>query len=140
MVARTNSPKPITRDIVAAGDAEAFIPYPPVGDNLEHVPIHLRPDLQYYISRMGFLPHTVALYLHVPWAAEYLIRLNNAIMRDERNALSEHFKYRLSFIASRDNECTYCTAHTARVLEGRWQYDEADLEKVLRLEEPRDER
>ena len=140
MAAKTDSPRPVAREIVAAGDAEAFIPYPELGENLEHVPVHVRPELHYYVARMGFLPHTLRLYLHAPWAAEYLFRLNNAVMRDERNALSEHFKYRLSFIASRTNECTYCTAHTAKILESRWEYDEANLETLLRLEEPADDR
>lgn len=140
MTAQLDSPNPITSDIVAEGDAEAFIPYPPIGEHLEHVPIDVRPQLHYYISRMGFLPNTLKLYLHVPWAAEFLFRFNNAVMRDERNALSEHFKYRLSFIASRDNECTYCTAHTVRVLQGRWGYEDSDLEQVLKMEDPADER
>lgn len=140
MTAQPDSPRPISRDILPAGDAEAFIPYPEVGDNLEHVPINVRPDLYYYISRMGFLPHTLRLYLHVPWAAEFLFRLNNAVMRDERGALTEHFKYRLALIASRDNECTYCTAHIGRILERRWQYDQAGMEDVLHLDCPTDER
>ncbi len=137
---QADSPKPVTRELLDAGEAQAFIPYPPIGENLEHVPIHVRPELFYYIHRMGFLPHTLKLYLHVPWIAEYLFRLNNAVMRDERNSLSEHFKYRLSFIISRDNECRYCTAHHALTLRRRWGYDEEELEHVLRLEEPMDER
>ena len=135
-----DSPNPIARSLVEEGEAQAFIPYPPIGDNLQHVPIHVRPELHYYVHRMGFLPHTLKLYLHTPWIAEYLFRLNNAVMRDERNALSEHLKYRLSFIASRDNHCRYCTAHTVLVLKRRWEYEEEDLEKILQLEEPQDER
>lgn len=140
MTTRVDSPMPITADILAEGTDEAFIPYPPIGERLEHVPIHVRPELHYYISRMGFLPHTLKLYLHVPWMAEYLFRLNNAVMRDERNSLNEHLKYRLSFLASRDNQCRYCTAHTVLTLKRRWGYSEEDLEKILRLEEPMDER
>lgn len=135
-----DSPNPIQHELEQEGEAEAFIPYPPIGDQLEHVPIHVRPDLYYYVSRMGFLPNTLKLYLHVPWAAEYLFRLNNAIMRDERNSLSEHFKYRLSFIASRDNVCRYCTAHTVLVLKNRWGYSEEELERILQLEDPVDDR
>lgn len=140
MTAQIDSPNPIQEELLDEGDAEAFIPYPPIGDDLEHVPLSVRPELHYYMSRMGFLPNTLKLYLHVPWAAEYLFRLNNAIMRDERNALSEHFKYRLSFLASRDNVCKYCTAHTVLVLKNRWGYTEEDLEKILKLEDPVDER
>lgn len=140
MKSATDSPNPITKEIIEEGEAPAFIPYPEIGENLSNVPIHVRPELQYYVSRMGFLPHTLKLYLHCPWAAEPLFRLNNAVMRDERNSLSEHFKYRLSFIASRDNACRYCTAHSVLVLKRRWGYSEEDLEKVLRLEDPVDER
>lgn len=135
-----DSHKPITTDILDEGEDEAFIPYPPIGENLEHIPMAMRPQLHYYISRMGFLPNTLKLYTHVPWVATELFQINNAIMRDERNALSEHFKYRLSFIASRDNECTYCTAHHALTLRRRWGYEDEDLETVLQLDEPQDER
>ncbi len=137
---QTDSPNPITRELMQEGEQAAFIPYPPIGEHLEHVPIHIRPELHYYMHRMGFLPHTLKLYLHVPWIAEFLFRLNNAVMRDERNSLSEHFKYRLSFIASRDNQCKYCTAHTVLVLKRRWGYAEDGLEEILRLDEPTDER
>lgn len=140
MTAQIDSPNPIQDELLEEGEAAAFIPYPPIGERLEHVPVSVRPDLFYYVSRMGFLPNTLKLYLHVPWAAEYLFRLNNAIMRDERNSLSEHFKYRLSFIASRDNVCRYCTAHTVLVLKNRWGYSEDDLEKILKMEDPVDER
>lgn len=136
----TMSPKPITRDIMDAGEAAAFIPYPPIGEHLEHVPIHVRPELHYYISRMGFLPNTLKLYLHTPWAAECLFRLNNAVMRDERNLLDEHLKYKLSLIASRDNECTYCTAHHVLTFQRRWDKSDEEIERTLRLEDAADER
>ncbi len=135
-----DSPNPLARQIADEGKSEGFIPYAPIGDNLEHVPVYVRPDLHYYTARMAFLPNALKLYLHTPWIAEFLFRLNNAIMRDERNSLSEHFKYRLSFIASRDNQCTYCTAHHAGLLKRRWAYTDDQLEEVLRLEGPADER
>ena len=78
---------------------------------------------------MAFLPNAIKLYLHNPWSAEHLIRLNNAVMRSEQGSLSEEFKYRLAFIASRDNECTYCTAHHAATLKRRFEYSEADLQR-----------
>ena len=133
-------PMPTTTAIVPEGDSEAFIPYPPLGASLEHVPINVRPEVHYYISRMAFLPNAIKLYLHNPWSAEPLIRLNNQIMRGEQGTLSEEFKYKLAFIASRDNECTYCTAHHAETLQRRWQYSENDLKGVLSLDEPADER
>lgn len=117
-----------------------FLPYPKLGANLDGVPIHVRPDAQYYEKRMGFLPDTIKLYLHVPWAAEYLFRLNNAIMRDERNALGEEEKYELALIASRDNDCSYCTSHHVGTLKKRFGLDEARIESVLRLEAAADGR
>jgi len=136
---RHDSPNPV-QATVSEGESKAFVPYPEIGEHLEHVPIHVRPDVHYYVARMGFLPNTVKLYLHVPWAAEFLFRLNNAIMRDERSSLSERFKYRLSMIASRDNECTYCTAHHVGILTNRFGYEEDEVERILRLEDAEDER
>ena len=134
------APMPITNDVLAEGTSEAFIPYPEIGGQLEHIPINVRPEVYYYISRMGFLPNAIKLYVHNPWSLEHLIRLNNAVMRSEQGSLSEEFKYRLALIASRDNECTYCTAHHAKTLKRRWQYTEGDLASVLSLDEPADER
>jgi uncharacterized peroxidase-related enzyme len=134
------APTPITTDIKNEGQAESFIPYPAIGENLQHVPINVRPELHYYISRMGFLPHTIKLYLHNSWSAEHLFRLNNAIMRSEQGSLTEQFKYRLALVASRDNQCTYCTAHHAATLKRRWGYDDDQLRRVLSLDEPVDER
>jgi len=132
-------PRPIDA-VVDEGSSEAFIPYPPIGQDLEHIPVHVRPDVFYYRARMGFLPNPVKLYLHVPWIAEHLFRLNNGIMRDERNSLSEELKYRLSFLASQVNGCTYCTSHHACTLERRWGYDETQLAGTLDPTAPRDER
>lgn len=75
-------------------------------------------------------PNCNKLYLHVPWVAEHLFRLNNALMRDERNALDEHFKYRLSMVASRANECPYCVSHHACLLKRRWDYTDEDLAEL----------
>ncbi len=132
-------PKPIDT-VRYEGDSQAFIPYPPIGENLEHVPIHIRPDVLYYRARMGFLPNAVKLYLQTPWIAEHLFRLNNALMRDERNGLSEELKYRLAFLASRTNECPYCVSHHACTLERRWGYQEEQLAETLDAAAPRDER
>jgi uncharacterized peroxidase-related enzyme len=134
------APMPITSEIVPEGESEAFIPYPPIGDSLEHVPINVRPEVHYYISRMAFMPNAIKLYLHNPWSADPLMKLNNAIMRSEQGSLTEELKYRLALIASRDNECTYCTAHHAKTLRRRWNYSEGDLAGVLSLDEPADER
>jgi len=136
----SDSPQPIASTISDEGRSKAFLPYPPIGENLEHVPIHVRPELYYYIARMAFLPNALKLYLHVPWIAEHLFKLNNAIMRDERNGLSEHFKYRISLLASRENVCAYCTAHHAATLKRRWHYSDEFIEQALGKGEPADER
>ena len=133
------SPK-IVDEVLDEGNAEAFIPYFDLGEELSNIPIHLRPEASYYQSRMGFFPNTLKLYMHVPWVAEFLFKLNNAIMRDERNSLNEHLKYRMSFAASRTNECEYCTAHHAKTLERRWDYSDEEIEKTLKSEETVDER
>jgi AhpD family alkylhydroperoxidase len=132
-------PKP-TDAVGSEGHSEAFIPYPPIGENLEHVPIHVRPDVLYYQARMAFLPNAIKLYLHTPWIGEHLFRLNNAVMRDERNSLSEELKYRLSFVASQVNGCTYCTSHHACTLQRRWGYKDGQLAETLDPAGPRDER
>jgi uncharacterized peroxidase-related enzyme len=137
---QTAAPLPITDDIKFEGESEAFIPYPPIGERLEHIPINVRPEVHYYISRMAFLPNAIKLYLHNPWSAEHLIRFNNAVMRSEQGSLSEEFKYRLAFVASRDNECTYCTAHHAATLKRRFNYSEDDLSGLLSLDQPTDAR
>ena len=133
------APKPIDT-VQSEGSTKAFLPYPPIGEHMEHVPIHVRPEVLYYQARMAFLPNTIKLYLHVPWIAEHLFRLNNSIMRDERNGLSEEFKYRLSFVASYVNGCTYCTTHHACTLVRRWQYKDNELAATLDPTAPRDER
>ena len=137
--AQEQAPKPI--DAVAdEGQSEAFIPYPEIGKNLEHVPIHVRPEVYYYQARMGFLPNAIKLYLHIPWIGEHLFRLNNGIMRDERNALSEHLKYRLALVASQVNGCCYCTSHHACTLQRRWGYQDEQLAETLDPQGPLDER
>jgi uncharacterized peroxidase-related enzyme len=133
-------PPPVQEKIRDEGEATAFIPYPDLGDQFEHVPLTVRPDVFYYQARMGFLPNTIKLYLHTPWIAEHLFRLNNAIMRDERNQLDEHLKYRLSIIASRDNGCEYCTAHHVNTLKQRWGYNDDEVQSVLRHRTVTDER
>ena len=137
--AEKQPPKPIDA-VREEGPSDAFIPYPPIGENLEHVPIHIRPEVFYYRARMAFLPNAIKLYLHTPWIADPMIRMNNSLMRDERNSLSEELKYRLAFVASRVNDCTYCTTHHACTLQRRWKYQDDQLASTLNPETPRDER
>ena len=61
-------------------------------------------------------------------------------MRDERNGLSEHFKYRLALVASHENNCPYCVSHHACTLMRRWGYNDEGLENVLADAPPADER
>lgn len=117
-----------------------YIPFPDLGDDLKRVPVYVRPDAEFYAKRMGFLPDTIRLYLHVPWVAEAMFGMNNAVMRDERNAFSEEFKYRLSMIASRDNDCAYCTSHHVGVFKEKFGYDEQKIECLLRMDQPADAR
>jgi len=63
-------PKP-TDAVAPEGHSEAFIPYPPIGENLEHVPIHVRPDVFYYQARMAFL-RAVGLECEKPRATFYV--------------------------------------------------------------------
>jgi len=134
------APNPPSRDQARAAAAPPPIPFPELGDKLQHVPVYVRPDVDFYQRRMGFLPDTIKLYLHVPWVAEFLFRFNNALMRDERNAIGEELKYRLSAIVSRDSECAYCTSHHVGVFKQKFGYDEAQVERLLRHEEPLDVR
>ena len=130
MTLQEKAPKPI--DTVAPeGDSTAFIPYFDLGDSYENVPIYLRADLHYYAARMGFQPNCNKLYAHVPWMADHMIRLNNSIMRDDRNSLPEHFKYKIALSVARTHECEYCTSHHASTLQRRWEYGEDDVENLL---------
>ena len=139
-MALTEKAPRIVDTVVEEGESEAFIPYPDPGESFENVPIHLRPDLFYYSARMGFKLNCNKVYLHVPWIAEHLFRLNNAVMRDERNDLSEHLKYRIALSVSRTNECPYCVSHHVGTLKRRWEYEDGDLRTLLHQTEPADER
>lgn len=132
------APKPIDT-IVNEGESRAFIPYFELGDGYENVPIYLRPALHYYAARMGFQPNCNKVYAHVPWMADHMIALNNSIMRDDRNELSEHFKYKLALSVARTHECEYCTSHHSGTLKRRWEYEDSDLETLLHADEPSDE-
>jgi len=61
-------------------------------------------------------------------------------MRDERNSLSEHLKYRLALVASQVNGCCYCTSHHACTLQRRWGYQDQQLAETLDPQSPLDER
>lgn len=133
-----NGPK-IIDDVKDEGESSAFLPYPDLGENFENVPIYLRPDVSYYAQRMGFFPNCNKLYMYVPWITEHMFAFNNAIMRDERNAISEHLKYKIAVSVARTHECEYCTSHHAGTLKRRWNYSDDQLEGVLHADEPDNE-
>ena len=100
--------------VVPAGgvEKEPFIPYVLEKD----FPENLKPVLEPYVKRMGFIPNALKLYMHRPEIAETLWRLNSNIMRDPSSTLDQGLKRRLSAICSSTNRCTYCAAHCCDML------------------------
>jgi alkylhydroperoxidase family enzyme len=115
-------------------EQEPFIPYVPD----DRMPANLKPVLDPYMKRMGFLPNALKLYAHRPEIAETLFRLNSNIMRDPSQTLPQLLKRKLSALASKTNGCSYCTAHCCNMLmrdkdggsEG-WGLSQNDLLQVL---------
>ncbi|MGH8630465.1 MAG: carboxymuconolactone decarboxylase family protein [Burkholderiales bacterium] len=112
---------------------EPFIPYVPD----EKVVERLRPIVEPYIKRMGFLPNALKLYAYRPEIAETLFRLNSNIMRDPSSTLDQFLKRKLSALASKTNGCAYCTAHCCNMLmrpkagaEG-WELSQDEMLKIL---------
>jgi uncharacterized peroxidase-related enzyme len=100
--------------VVPAGGVEKapFIPYVAEKD----YPERLKPVLQPYMQRMGFIPNALKLYMHRPEIAETLWKLNSNIMRDPSSTLDQGLKRKLSAICSKENGCTYCAAHCCDML------------------------
>ena len=117
-----------------ANEGEPFIPYIPE----EKVVERLRPIVEPYMKRMGFLPNALKLYAHRPEIAETLFKLNSNVMRDPSSTLDQGLKRKLSAIACNANGCTYCTAHCCSMLrtakdarsEG-WGLSEKDVYDLL---------
>jgi len=112
---------------------EPFIPYVPDEKVIER----LRPVVEPYIKRMGFLPNALKLYAYRPEIAETLFRLNSNIMRDPSSTLDQFLKRKLSALASKTNGCAYCTAHCCNMLmrpkvgaEG-WGLSQDEMLKIL---------
>ncbi len=133
------------QDVIPTAGVEKhpFIPYV----QEEHYPESLKPVLDPYIARMGFLPNALKLYMHRPEIAETLWKLNSNVMRDSSSKLDQNLKRRLSAVISNANGCTYCTAHCCSMLtaargsgpEG-WGMDQDDLVSLLQGDEkPADE-
>jgi uncharacterized peroxidase-related enzyme len=124
-------------------EGQPFIPYVKEEDFAPQ----LRPVLEPYKKRMGFLPNALKLYAHRPEIAETLWRLNSNIMRDPSSTLDQNLKRRLAAVACAINGCAYCTAHSCSMLkkapaqgfEG-WGMSEADLQAMIAGDlEPKDE-
>jgi len=124
-------------------EQQPFIPY--VAE--EDYPASLRPLLEPYVRRMGFLPNALKLYMHRPQIAETLWKLNNNVMRDPSSTLDQGLKRRLAAVASRVNGCTYCTSHHCAILKNEsagpaegWAMSHEDLSGMLSGEdEPQNE-
>jgi alkylhydroperoxidase family enzyme len=93
-------------------EAQPFIPYMKEEDFAPS----LKPVLEPYKKRMGFLPNALKLYAYRPEIAETLWRLNSNIMRDASSTLDQFLKRKLAAIACATNGCAYCTAHSCNML------------------------
>lgn len=124
-------------------EAEPFIPYVKEEDFAPS----LKPVLEPYKKRMGFLPNALKLYAYRPEIAETLWKLNSNIMRDPSSTLDQLLKRKLAAIACATNGCAYCTAHSCSMLkksrdsdfEG-WDVSEEELQGLITGDyEPKDE-
>ncbi|MTJ80043.1 MAG: hypothetical protein F8N37_03335 [Telmatospirillum sp.] len=97
---------------VGPAEPEPFIPYK---DEKDFAP-YLRPVVEPYKRRMGFLPNALKLYAWRPEIAETLWQLNSKIMRDPSQTLDQFLKRRLAAVACATNGCGYCTAHSCSML------------------------
>ena len=122
---------------------QPFIPYVEEKD----YPASLKPVLEPYVARMGFLPNALKLYMHRPEIAETLWKLNSNVMRDPSSTLDQGLKRRLGAVASKVNGCAYCTSHHCAILktpagvgsEG-WGMSHKELLDLMRGDdEPRNE-
>src|SRR5881227_1803911 len=124
-------------------EAEPFIPYM----REEDFDPRLKPVVEPYKKRMGFLPNALKLYAYRPEIAEVLWKLNSKIMRDPSSTLNQNLKRRLAAVACKINGCAYCTAHSCSMLKKEtnsdfegWGMSEAELQQMLTGDlQPRDE-
>src|ERR1700678_3816981 len=115
-------------------EAQPFIPYVPEEDFAPQ----LKPTVEPYKKRMGFLPNALKLYAHRPEIAETLWKLNSNIMRDPSSTLDQLLKRKLAAVACATNGCAYCTAHSCSMLkkprdagfEG-WGISEEELQGII---------
>jgi hypothetical protein len=69
-------------------EADPFIPYLREQD----FDARLRPVVEPYKKRMGFLPNALKLYAYRPEIAETLWKLNSNIMRDPSSTLDQRLR------------------------------------------------
>src|SRR6202451_3314715 len=93
-------------------EAQPFIPYM----REEDFAPQLKPVVEPYKERMGFLPNALRLYAHRPEIAETLWALNSKVMRDPTSTLDQFLKRRLAAVCCAINGCGYCTAHSCAML------------------------
>ena len=93
-------------------EGEPFIPYM----KEENFDPRLKPVLEPYKKRMGFLPNALKLYAYRPEIAETLWKLNSNVMRDPSSTLDQLLKRKLAAVACATNGCAYCTAHSCSML------------------------
>jgi alkylhydroperoxidase family enzyme len=93
-------------------EADPFIPYV----REEDFDARLKPVVEPYKKRMGFLPNALKLYAYRPEIAETLWKLNSNIMRDPSSTLDQLLKRKLAAVACATNGCAYCTAHSCAML------------------------
>jgi len=124
-------------------EGEPFIPYM----REEDFAPQLKPVVEPYKRRMGFLPNALKLYAYRPEIAETLWKLNSNVMRDPSSTLDQFLKRRLAAVACAVNGCAYCTAHSCSMLkkpkeagyEG-WGVSEQELQEMIAGDlEPKDE-
>ena len=115
-------------------EAQPFIPYM----KEENFDPRLKPVLDPYKKRMGFLPNALKLYAYRPEIAETLWALNSKVMRDPTSTLDQLLKRKLAAVACATNGCAYCTAHSCSMLkkptqagfEG-WNMSEKELQDII---------
>jgi uncharacterized peroxidase-related enzyme len=93
-------------------EAEPFIPYV----EAEKFDPRLKPIVEPYKKRMGFVPNALKLYAHRPEIAETLFTLNSKVMRDPSSKLPQLLKRKVAVICCAVNGCAYCTAHSCSML------------------------
>src|SRR5260370_23284638 len=88
-------------------EAEPFIPYV----REEEFDNRLKPVVEPYKKRMGFLPNALKLYAHRPEIAETLWKLNSSVMRDPSSTLDQLLKRKLAAVACPPQPRAFCPAH-----------------------------